>query len=109
MRIAFDLKKSESDSQTEVYIPAFKILSFAVKNGLTVADFKSLSIGFIIDFCLENSGAEKDDCDAEKYQKLKDIVKFVDEDYQNGDITEDEYLKFKKNYQRLEDQYGWNY
>ena len=105
------LKKKESDSHSESYTSALEILSFSPKSGLPVADLEKLSIGFVIDFCLTKQSLlnGKPDEDEDKYYKLKDVLPFVIENYENGEISEEEYKGFIEKYQSLEDYYGWEY
>lgn len=78
---------------------------------MTVTDLEKLSIGFVIDFCLTKQSLlnGKPDEDEDKYYKLKDILPFVIENYENGEISEEEYKGFIEKYQSLEDYYGWEY
>lgn len=77
---------------------------------MTVADFNILSIGFVVEFCLErlNSDTNKKS-DEEKYLKFKEILPLVEERHEDGEISESEYTDFIKKYQSLEGQYGWDY
>ena len=45
----------------------------------------------------------------EKYNQLKDVLPFVQEDYENGKIDEIKYNDFIANYKSLEEEYGWDY
>lgn len=91
---------------------AQEILSYAVKCGLTVADTKTFSIGFILDYIdtyykLKNN--YNIHADEEKYLKLKSVAPFIEEKYNNGNITYQQYSDWMSNYKRLEDIYGINY
>ncbi len=90
---------------------AYDILTFAVKSGLTAADLKEFSLGFIIDFCVTKQSLEKGDTntDEEKYLKLKDVYPFIVEDHENGKISDKKYTDFILKYKSLEERYGWDY
>ncbi len=45
----------------------------------------------------------------EKYYKLKDVLPFVTEQYENGEISENKYNDFIINFKFLEDKYGFDY
>jgi hypothetical protein len=51
----------------------------------------------------------KTDEDEDKYYKLKDILPFVIENYEKGEISKDEYEGFVEKYQSLEEFYGWEF
>ena len=78
---------------------------------MTVADLKQLSLGFVIDFCVVKTQMKNDKykSNEEKYNQLKDVLPFVQEDYENGKIDEIKYNDFIANYKSLEDEYGWDY
>lgn len=77
---------------------------------MTVADFNKLSIGFVVEFCLERLSPGTNQKSAEeKYLKFKEILPLVEEQHESGEISESEYTDFIKKYQSLEDQYGWDY
>ncbi|WP_440447879.1 hypothetical protein [Ruminococcus sp.] len=91
---------------------AQEILSYAVKCGLTVADIKIFSIGFVLDYIdtyykLKNN--QNIHADEEKYLKLKSVLPFVEEKYNSGNITYQQYSEWMSDYKRLEDIYGINY
>ena len=86
-----------------------ELLAHATKCGLTVADFKTFSIGYIIDYCVTNIKLLKGENlheDEEKYHKLKDVLPFVEENYKNEIISEKEYKKFMSDFKILEERYG---
>lgn len=78
---------------------------------MTVADLKTLSLGFIIDFCVVKTEFKKGKLksEEEKYNQMRDIMPFVKEDYENGKIHESDYIDFMEKYQCLEEEYGFDY
>ena len=63
---------------------------------MTVADLKKLSLGFVIDFCVVKTQMKNDKykSNEEKYNQLKDVLPFVQEDYENGKIDDIKYNDF---------------
>lgn len=83
-----------------------------MKSGLTAADFKEFSIGYVIDYCdtMSEICKEKDlHKDEERYYKLKDILPFVEEKYKSGKMTEKEYNEFMDDFKKRDEEYGWHY
>lgn len=78
---------------------------------MTAADFKRLSLGFVIDFCTCRLQIEKGEeiNEENKYHQLKDVLPFVEEEYENGVIDESRYRDFIADYKELEGKYGWEY
>ena len=102
-------KKLNSDSEPTYHIRGVELLAHAIKCGLTVADFKSFSIGYIIDFCTTTvkllKGENLHEAE-EKYHKLKDVLPFVEENYKNGKTSAAEYEKFMSDFKISEERYG---
>lgn len=44
--------------------------------------------------------------DEEKYQKMKSVLPFVTERFENKEILEEQYSEFMNRYKELEDRYG---
>nr|DAY92479.1 MAG TPA: hypothetical protein [Caudoviricetes sp.] len=44
--------------------------------------------------------------DEEKYQKMKSVLSFVTERFENKEISEKQYSEFMNRYRKLEDRYG---
>lgn len=86
-----------------------ELLAYAVRHGLTAADFKLFSIGFItqfLDIQLKiNKGTSLHD-EEKKYYQLKGIYDLVQEKYKNGKIGDKEYQNWMKRYTELEGRYG---
>lgn len=78
---------------------------------MTVADFKHLSLGFVIDFCVTKAYLENGNfnSDEERYRQMKDIIDYVTEDYENGTINAERYNDFMIKFKSLEERYGWDY
>lgn len=102
--------KSDSDSDLNgTFLTAKEVLSYAVRCGLTVADLQRFTIGFVIDyvetyFALRNHKNIHED--EEKYQKMKSVLPFVTERFENKEISEEHYSEFMNRYKELEDRYG---
>lgn len=96
-----------------IHITSQELLSYAVRCGLTVADLKKFSIGFIIDYIFTYSNVKNNidiHAEEEKYLKFKSILPFVDERLKKGEISQRQYNEFMDDYKMLEDKYGtFNY
>nr|WP_295229937.1 hypothetical protein [Ruminococcus sp.] len=44
--------------------------------------------------------------DEEKYLKMKSVLPFVTERFENKEISEEQYSEFMNRYKKLEDRYG---
>ncbi len=94
------------------YFTAVELLAYATVNGLSVADFYKLSLGFVIDFCIINNKIQrKEDLHREEknYNKMKSVIPIVEQDFHSGKISEKRYVEFIEKYNRLEDKYGFHY
>lgn len=102
--------KSDSDSDLNgTFLTAKEVLSYAVRCGLTVADLQRFAIGFVIDyvetyFALRNNKNIHED--EEKYRKMKSVLPFVTERFENKEISTEQYSEFMNRYKELEDRYG---
>lgn len=104
--------KSDSDSDLngfKTFLTAKEVLSYAVRSGLTVADLQRFTIGFVLDyvetyFALRNNKNIHED--EEKYQKMKSVLPFVTERFENKEISTEQYSEFMNRYKELEDRYG---
>lgn len=102
--------KSDSDSDLNgTFLTAKEVLSYAVRCGLTVADLQRFTIGFVIDyvetyFAVRNNKNIHED--EEKYRKMKSVLPFVTERFENKEISTEQYSEFMNRYKELEDRYG---
>lgn len=86
-------------------------MAYATRCGLTVADFKILSIGFVVDYCIARSELESGDNNDEekKYIMLKKNYSIIRDKYERGEISEEKYQSFMKRYEKMEALYGFDY
>lgn len=86
---------------------AAEIVAFASRLGLTVADFKLMSIGFLIDVCKEKTdmlNGEHEDRE-EKYLQIKAHLPIIERKYAEGTITEARYQEYMARYKELAAEY----
>lgn len=78
---------------------------------MTAADFKTLSIGFVIELCIARLelAAGREDRSEETYLKMRDILPVVTERFEHGEIGEERYTEWMDKYIRLEGMYGFEY
>lgn len=84
-------------------------MSYALLCGISVADLKGFSLGFMIELCTTYGKLKrKQDLhkDEKRFSQLKDIYPFVLEDYKSKKITKEKYNEFLTEYRRLEGLYG---
>lgn len=82
---------------------------YALRCGLTVADFKNMSFGMVVEVIDTNRKIREgeDIHEQEKqFNQLKDVLEFIIEGYQNGEISEIKYQDFMKQYKEMEALYG---
>lgn len=84
------------------------MLAYAINCGLTAAELKKFSIGYVVSFIDVFAKIKRGvniHAEEEKYLKLKSILPFVTERLKNGEVSEQEYNEFMKDYKKLEDKY----
>lgn len=89
-----------------------ELLAYCTLNGLTVADLKKLSIGYVIDYvlmCRNIKNKEDLHDDEDKFHKLKDILPFAEQKYKDGKISKERYELFLADYKEKEELYGSEY
>lgn len=88
---------------------ACEILAYASRFGLTVADFKNLSIGFVLDFIETQFKINKGvnlHSEEIRYYRMKKIRSSIERKYLNKEITEKDYLNWVAKFSVLEARYG---
>lgn len=87
------------------------MLAFITRCGLTVADLKTLSLGFVLDTCdiqMRINNSEDIHEDEEHYYQLKDVYSFMAKGYKAGTISKERYDQFITEYEELNEIYGDN-
>lgn len=85
------------------------MVAIVTKCGLTVADFKTLSLGFVLDVCdvqVKLANGEDIHQDEEHYHQLKDVYNFMISGYNDGTISKERYTQFMEEYEELNEIYG---
>lgn len=88
---------------------ACELLCYASRYGLTAADFKILSIGFVLNFLdMQVKIANNKDIHAaeKKYNRMKRDLPYVEKRYRSGQLDREPYLEFIRKYKALEKRYG---
>lgn len=81
---------------------------YASRYGLTVADFKELTIGFILNFFdihLKLSKGINIHKEEIKYQRMKKAYPTIEKRYRSGKLDEREYKEFIHKFKVLEERY----
>lgn len=76
--------------------------------GFSVADFDLFTYGMLVNYCkaydaaIRRANGEEAPDFSKRYRQLKDIEPFVEEQFENGEISETEYAEYKKSLMEFE-------
>lgn len=99
----------DSDGFAKVHSTSQEILAYATRYGLTIADFKKISIGFVLDFLEIQSDIDTQSdihLDEKNYNQMLSIFPIVEEKFKNGKISEKRYKEWIEKFKALEEEYG---